>query len=227
MYTTYPVEVASLGMQIVCVERHMCLAVMERLIHWQMIKSKNLSMQSTWITLFSNIYIFSCLISLHSFVNGDRIIESVPTHFSKANGFESITEWLNVIRSGHLKIQATCDIPFQTEVLLDYNLIRYCFHLSGSCSSSTHKELNSNLFSCFIRTSLWHFQFGQVQFLLPGYSQSVFDSRRPCCHRKQWHYLFQLFVFEKEAGIKVWLPTWRVSPPCPKKETKPYKKSKE
>ena len=108
------------------------------------------------------IYIFSCLISLYSFVNGDRIIESVPTHFSKANGFESITEWLNVIRSGHLKIQATCDIPFQTEVLLDYNLIRYCFHPSGSCSSSkppspfssTHKELNSNLFSCFIRTSL-------------------------------------------------------------------------
>ena len=41
-----------------------------------------------------------------------------------------------MIRSGHLKIQATCDIPFQTEVLLDYNLIRYCFHPSGSCSSS-------------------------------------------------------------------------------------------
>ena len=136
MYTTYPVEVASLDMQILCVQRHRCLAVMERLIHWQMIKSKNLSMQSTWITLFLNIYIFSCLISLYSFVNGDRIIESVPTHFSKANGFESITEWLNVIRSGHLKIQATCDIPFQTEVLLDYNLIRYCFHPSCSCSSS-------------------------------------------------------------------------------------------
>ena len=98
----------------------MGLAVMERLIHWQIIKSKKLVNAK-----YVNIYIFSCLISLYSFVNGDRIIESVPTHFSKANGFESITEWLNVIRSGHLKIQATCDIPFQTEVLLDYNLIRY------------------------------------------------------------------------------------------------------
>ena len=218
MYTTYPVEVASLDMQIVCVERHMCLAVMERLIHWQMIKSKNLSMQSTWITLFLNIYIFSCLISLYSFVNGDRIIESVPTHFSKANGFESITEWLNVIRSGHLKIQATCDIPFQTEVLLDYNLIRYCFHPSGSCSSSkilplppplsvgrTHKEQKQkNVWLLYyIRTPIWYFVIGKMYLLLPGYSYEVLVSWRVRHHWQHWLNLFELFVIKKEAGITV------------------------
>ena len=64
-----------------------------------------------------------------------RLREFIPIHFTQKNGFDSIAEWLNIIRGGHLRIVATKDIPPKTEVVMDYHITRACFHPT-SCTNS-------------------------------------------------------------------------------------------
>jgi len=60
--------------------------------------------------------------------------EHIPPMYNHQNGFESIAEFLNIIRLGHLRVVASKDIDPCTEVVMDYFIQRSCFHASGSCA---------------------------------------------------------------------------------------------
>ena len=64
-------------------------------------------------------------------------MENIPSMYTADSGFETITELLNIIRLGHLRIVATKAIPPCTEIVMDYFIERSCFHPSGSCSCRT------------------------------------------------------------------------------------------
>ena len=54
--------------------------------------------------------------------------------YNHQNGFESIAEFLNIFRLGHLRVVASKDIDPCTEVVMDYFIQRSCFHASGYCA---------------------------------------------------------------------------------------------
>ena len=96
------------------------------------LKAANLYKMQSMYTLLSPPPQTTFLFSGHLFC---RLREFIPIHFTQKNGFDSIAEWLNIIRGGHLRIVATKDIPPKTEVVMDYHITRACFHPT-SCTNS-------------------------------------------------------------------------------------------
>ena len=77
-----------------------------------------------------------CVIGCFNF---GTLMKNIPSMYTYTcdSGFETITELLNIVRLGHLRIGATQGIAPLTEIVMDYFVERSCFHPSGSCSCRT------------------------------------------------------------------------------------------
>ena len=64
-------------------------------------------------------------------------MENIPSMYTRDSGFETITELLNIVRLGHVRIVATKGIAPLTEIVVDYFVEKSCFHPGGSCSCNT------------------------------------------------------------------------------------------
>ena len=70
--------------------------------------------------------------------------------YTLENGFDTVAEYLNVLRGGHLCVVATKEIQPRTEVVMDYFIQRRCFHSSGTCACRESPAFQSFQYSLFI-----------------------------------------------------------------------------
>ena len=94
--------------------------------------------------LFSLSQVCVCGCMLH------RLKEDIPSIYTMESGFETIAEYLNVLRGGHLCVVATKEIPPCTEVVMDYFIQRHCFHSSGTCPSHESPAFQTFQYSLFL-----------------------------------------------------------------------------